>query len=129
MSVIDLPPMSAATALARVTAGLEALASIDPVTLSPGDALEQARVLLVAQDQVRALSLRALADVERRELYRLDDSPSTGTWIVAQETSLGRDAVALARKLDQVPQVAARIAEGGLTLDDGVRISRALNKL
>ncbi len=115
--------------IAMIAAGLEAWAEMNPADLPPDTALLVTQVLANAHDRVLALLLGAVADVERRELYRLDDSPSTGTWIVEQETSLGRDAVALARKLDQVPQVAARIAAGGLTVHDGRQISRALSKL
>src|SRR3954470_12165083 len=75
VTVTDAPPLDAASALAQVTTGLQSLAAIDPLTLSPDDALEHARVLLVTHDQLRALSLRAVADVHRRELFRLDDSP------------------------------------------------------
>ena len=123
------PPVGAAEALAMVTGGLAALAAIDPVTLTPDEALEQTRVLLLAHDQVRALALRGVADVEHRQLHALDECPSTGTWVVEQATSFGRDDVGLARKLDRVPHIAARIAEGGLTLTNGVRISKALGKL
>ena len=115
--------------VAMIVAGLDALAGSNPADLPPDTALLVAQVLLTGADRMKALALAAVADVERRELYRLDECPSTGTWIVEQATSFGRDSVAQARRLDQVPQVAARIAEGGLTVDDGVRISRVLGKL
>src|SRR5438309_2371367 len=83
-------------------------AGINPADLAPDTALLVTQVLLDAADRMKALALAAVADVERRQLYLLDDAPSTGTWVVEQATSFGRGEVALARKLDRVPQVASR---------------------
>lgn len=127
--MLDLPPLDAPAALAMLTASLDALAAVDPMTLCPDDALQQTRVLLVAHDRLEALALRGIADVDRRELHALDGNPTTGSWIAEQATSFTRGQVALARKLDRLPQVADRIAEGGLCLDDGILIGRALDKL
>jgi len=53
--------VDAAAALAMFTTGLDALAVVDPVTLSPDEALERTRVLLVAKDRLEALTLAAVA--------------------------------------------------------------------
>jgi hypothetical protein len=126
-----IPPLDATlpVPIAMVVAGLEAWDQVNPADLPPEVALLVTQVLANAHDRIKAQTLAAVADVERRELFRLDESTSTGSWIVEQATSFDRDAVALARRLDQVPQVAARIKAGGLKLDDGVLISRALTRL
>src|SRR3954453_20068883 len=85
--------------IAMVEAGLKAWAEVNPADLPPETALLVTQVLANAHDQTKALTLTAVADVERRELFRLDDCTSTGSWIVEQVTSFDRDAVALARKV------------------------------
>lgn len=109
--------------------GLDELEALTPADLPPEQALKVAAAVLVAHDRLRALALRQVADVERRQLHDLDGSPSTGAWVAEQQTSMTRAQVALARRLDQVPQVAARIAAGGLSLDGGVLLSQALSRL
>jgi len=115
--------------LAMVVAGLDALAAATPADLPPAQALLVTQVLLVQQDRLRALALRHVADVDRRELHALDDSPSTAAWVAEQQTSMTRGEVGLAKSLDRTPQLADRIAAGGITLDAGIRISRALRRL
>jgi hypothetical protein len=115
--------------VALVKAGLDVLAAQAPAEMAPDTALLVTQELLVAHDRLQALALRHVADVDRRELHALDDSPSTGLWVAEQATSFGRAQVALAGKLDRIPQVAARIAEGGLSVDAGVLIGRALDRL
>jgi hypothetical protein len=110
-------------------AALDAVAAQPPADLAPAVALADASAVLVAADRLRAVALARVADVERRQLHDLDDSPSTAAWVAEQATSVSRGEIALARQLDRVPQVAERIAAGGLSLDGGVQISRALNHL
>lgn len=115
--------------LAMVVAGLDAL-SAEAVADLPGEqALLEASVLLVQLDRLRALALARVADVDRRQLHSLDDLPSTAAWVAQQATSMTRGEVALARKLERMPSVAARIAAGGLSLDSGIQIGRALTRL
>jgi len=115
--------------LAMIVAGLDALTAEAPADLPGPMALLMTQVLLVQQDRLRALTLSRIADVDTRRLHDLDESPSTGAWIAEQQTSTTRAEVALARRLDRVPLVAARIAEGGLSVDSGVKISRAVTAL
>jgi hypothetical protein len=115
--------------LAMVVAGLEAMAAQTPADIPGAQALLEAQVLLVQQDVLKALALQRIADVDTRQLHTLDDSPSTSAWVAEQQTSMPRSDVALAKRLDRFPQVAARILAGGLSVDGGVRISRALGKL
>lgn len=117
------------SALADLVAALDTLSEQAAVYLPPAQALLEIQVLLVQQDRMRALTLARLADVEKRQLHDLDGSPSTASWVAEQQTSTTRADVALARKLDRFPLVAARIAAGGLSVDGGVKVSRALSAL
>lgn len=122
-------PAAAQVAVQHIEAGLDALAALTPADLPPAMGLETAAALLGVQDRVQALALRAVADVQTRDLYVLDGMPSAGTWVAEQHTSMPRSHVALAGKLDRVPQVADRIAAGGLSVEGGTRIGQALDRL
>jgi hypothetical protein len=115
--------------LRLLLAGLDGLGALTPADLPPEVALQVAATLLVAQDRLQALALQAVADVETRDLYQLDGSGSTGAWVDQQMTSMPRSHVALARKLDRVPQLTARVAEGGISIDGAVLVARALDRL
>jgi hypothetical protein len=119
----------AQAALGDLVAAIDTLSAQTAADLPPAQALLEAQVLLVQADRLRALILARLADVDRRQLHDLDGSPSTASWVAEQHTSTSRSDVALARKLDRYPQVAVRIAEGGLSVADGVVVSRALSSL
>jgi hypothetical protein len=113
--------------LAMVVAGLAAMAAQTPADIPGAQALLEAQVLLVQSDVLKALALQRVADVEARQLHVLDDAPSTAAWVAEQQTSMPRSDVALARKLDRFPLLAARLLAGGLSINSGVMISRALS--
>jgi hypothetical protein len=115
--------------LAMVVAGLQAMAAQTPADIPGAQALLEAQVLLTQTDVIKALSLQRIADVDTRQLHTLDDSPSTSAWVAEQQTSMPRSEVALARKLDRFPLLAARLTAGGLSLQGGVLISRTLGSL
>jgi hypothetical protein len=115
--------------VALLTVALDALADLDPVELDPDTALRVAASLLTASDRVRVAALRSVADVDTRDLWALDGAPSTGTWVADQPASMPRSEVTLAKRLDAVPQVAAAIAAGTLSIDDGVLVQQALSRL
>jgi hypothetical protein len=126
-----LPALDASlpVSLAMIVAGLDVLTAQAPADTPGPQALAETQVLLVQLDRLKGLVLSRLGDVETRRLHEFDDSPSTAAWVAEQETSTTRSEVALARKLDRVPQVAARILAGGLSIRSGIEISRALGKL
>jgi hypothetical protein len=115
--------------LAMVVAGLEAMAAQNPADLPGAQALLEAQVLLAQTDVMKALSLVRVADVDKRQLHTLDDSPSTSAWVAEQQTSMPRSDVALARRLDTYPLLGERLISGGLSLQGGVLISRTLGLL
>ncbi|MFN2524173.1 MAG: hypothetical protein ABR614_12805, partial [Mycobacteriales bacterium] len=116
-------------ALRLLLAGLDGLAALTLAELSADAAVEVAAALLAAQDRLQALAVQAVAEVETRQLYRLAGADSTGSWMDQQHASMSKAHVALARKLDRVPQLTARIAEGGISVDGAVDVARALDRL
>ena len=126
-----LPPLNPAlpVPVAMIVAGLDAMTAQAAADIPGGQALLETQVLLVQLDRLKALALRRVADVDTRQLHVLDDSPSTTAWVAEQHTSMPRSDVALARRLERYPLLAARIAAGGLSMNGGVLISRALAAL
>jgi hypothetical protein len=127
----SMPPLdpSLSTPLAMVVAGLQALAEQIPADIPGAQALLETQVLLAQLDVLKAVTLARVADVETRQLHVLDDSPSTSAWVAEQQTSMPRSDVALARKLQRFPLLADRLAAGGLSMNGGVLIGRALTGL
>ncbi|MCU1691805.1 MAG: hypothetical protein JWM64_896, partial [Frankiales bacterium] len=74
----SLGPSADVVALSRAVD--EALGVV-PSVLSPVVAVGRAEALLRLQDRVAALALRAVADVEERELWRVRSAGSTRTWL------------------------------------------------
>jgi len=112
-----------------LVASLEYVAAQAPAELAAEQALLEASVLLSALDQLRAVALARVADIDIRQLHVLDGSPSTSSWVAEQHTGMDRSQVALARKLQGMPQVAARIADGEISLDGGVLVGKALSRV
>lgn len=108
---------------------LDALSAQEPAQIPGSLALLEAQVLLVQQDRLRALTLARVADVETRQLHDLVGAPSTPAWVADQHTSMTRADVTLARRLDRVPQIAAWIASGTLSVEGGARIERVISRL
>ena len=90
--------------------------------------MTDATVLLRELERLRAVVLTRIADVDRRDLHTLADAPSTGTWIAAQQTSLTRTEVALARRLAAFPAVSAAVDDGSLSVAVAARVAAALVK-
>jgi hypothetical protein len=111
--------------LVDVITGLAAQA---PADLPGPQAVADATVLLTALEGLRGVVLTRIADVDRRTLHDLADAPSTGTWIAAQQTSLTRTEVALARRLAAFPTVAAAVDDGSLSVAVAARVAAALVK-
>jgi hypothetical protein len=117
-------PGDAALAL---RAALDAVTSAEPASLPGAVALERARVLLRESERLQAVALAALADVERRELFALDDTPSTAAWVAQQGVEgLAREDVALARRLARLPSVSAAVLSGELSRRAGAEVARTV---
>jgi len=134
MTVMDLPGVdpldpTLPVPVAMLVAALDALAREPFADREPAAALTVASVLLVSQDRLQALALQAVADVDRRGLHELDGCATAGRWLDEQCTSMTRPALALARRFDRLPQVEARVAEGGISVDGAVIVARAVERL
>ena len=113
--------------IASLVAIVGDLARVHPSEVPGARALEEAAALLVQVDRLRAVALARVADVDRRQLHDLDGCPSTGAWVAQQHTSMSREEIGLARRLDRVPQIADRVLAGGLSLEGGVLLARAVD--
>lgn len=112
-----------------LVAALHALALETPSDLPEAVALERARVLLAQGEKLRVLGLRALADVERRQLHALEGAPTATSWVKAQQVAgLGARDVALARRLDRLPLVEQALLTGSVSLSAGALVGRAVDR-
>jgi hypothetical protein len=67
---------------------LARVAAVDPVELPDVQALADARELLALREQLDAVLLRRIGDVDVRRLHRLDASPTTAAWIRRQDVTV-----------------------------------------
>lgn len=86
-----------------------AVGAVPAADLPSEQAIAEAEALLQQLEMLRAVVLARVADVDGRQLHTLADAPSTGTWLAAQQTSLTRTDVALARRLSAYAHVAAAV--------------------
>jgi hypothetical protein len=126
---VVLPDVTLPEPVRQLQQALDSLAALSPSDLPDGVAVQVTSALLQVNDQVQGLALRSVADMHNRNLYLAAGAPSTATWVEEQRTSMPRSHVALAGKIERIPQVAARVAAGELTVDGAVAIGRALDRL
>ncbi|MCW2715097.1 MAG: hypothetical protein JWN88_2144 [Frankiales bacterium] len=112
-----------------LVSAVETVARQRPVDLPADQALAEAGVLLAQLEVLHAVVLERVADVDTRKLHVLAGAPSTGTWVARQQTSLDRGEVALARRLDGLPGVAAALGAGTVSVECGRRVAAALTRL
>ena len=113
----------------QLTELLAALTQVDPVELPEALALAEARELLAARARLDALLLRRLGDVDARQLHRLDGSPTTTSWVRAQDAGVEASAVTLARRLGRLPGLAEALSAGRISTGGAARIGAALTRL
>ena len=102
--------------VAALTRALQALAAQDPVSLPEAQALARTRALLEAAERVRALALRALADVETRALHALDDASTVNAWVSSLSVpGVDQREITLARRLQRVPQIQTELQSGRMS--------------
>jgi hypothetical protein len=121
-----VPPSESVVRLRQL---LTQLAEVDPVELPGAQALAETRELLAARAQVDALLLRRLGDVDTRKLHRLDASPTTTSWVRAQNATVEASTVTLARRLAGLPGVEQAVQAGTLAPGAAERLGTALVKL
>ena len=132
MVVVDFPrpagPVLSGPAGLLVQA-VRAVAAQDVLELPAAQAVAECSVLLGQLEALTTVVLARVADVDRRQLHALAGSPTVGTWLGSQQTSLDRGQVALARRLSGLPQVAAELAAQRLSVSTAQRLAAALCKL
>jgi peptidoglycan hydrolase-like protein with peptidoglycan-binding domain len=115
--------------VSRLREVLGGLAQVDPVALPGALALAETRELLAARAQLDALLLRRLGDVDARKLHQLDASPTTTSWVRAQDSTVDASTITLARRLNRLPALDDAVQSGSLGPDAAARIASALTKL
>ena len=129
MSAAQVLDHSLSAPLGLLTEAVAELRAQVPADLPGPQALAETALLLREVEKLQAVVLARLADVHTRELHVLDDAPTAGVWVERQQVGLGRDRVALATKLQRIPQVALHLAEGLVSMPSAVLISRALEQV
>ena len=131
-AVVPPPAPISAPISAPVAALVEALDLVlaqSPAELPGPQALADTAALLNAVERLHAGVLPRLADVEARRLHGLDGAPSTAAWVAQQRTSLDRSEVALARRMRDLPRLAAAVQSGSVSVVDAERVGKALARV
>ncbi len=121
-----VPPSSE---VAQLRAVLDEVSSVDPVELPGAQALADTRELLALRARLDAVLLRRLGDVETRKLHRLDASPTTTSWVRAQNATVDSSTITLARRLAKLPKLEEAVRAGTLTPSAAARVGTAIEKL
>jgi hypothetical protein len=110
-------------------AAMEAVCAATPAEVPGPVALEEARALLRAKEQLEVHLLSRVRDVEVRQLHEYDAMPSVGSWVEVQTSSVTRRHVSLARRLDRLPAVRRELEFGRLSILGAQRIGVAIDKV
>ncbi len=122
------PAAAPAADLEALTAAVEQVLTVDPSLLPPGVAVARAEALLAAQDRVALAGVRAVGDVEQRDLWQRRQAGSTRTWL---RTLPGGDRGQLGawRALRARPRLEAAVAEGSLALRTAMLVAGQLSRV
>ena len=114
-------------AVAEVGRAVGVLPTVLLAELPGAVALADTRMLMVASQQLTAELLRRLSDVQHRQLFALDGAPTIGTWVEGQHVAgIDRQHLALARRLERVPQVGAQLGAGRISVRAAELLARAV---
>lgn len=114
--------------LTALVAAVEGALAADPALLAPGAAVVRAEGLLAAQERLAAAALRAVADVDARELWRERAAGSTRTWLRTLPCGEGGQLTAV-RLLADRPLLARALEDGRLSLRTVVSVGRELARV
>ena len=109
-----------------LVAAVDAVLAQQPAELPGPQALADTCVLLAQVERLRAGLLGRIADVEHRKLHVIDGASSTPVWVEAQQTSLDRGEVALARRMSSLPRLEQALRDGQLSIAVAERVAKAL---
>lgn len=110
-------------------AACAALADVDLALLGEAGLLADSAATLAAIGVLQHLSLRQVAEVDRRHAHRSVGAASTSRWLASQGVEAPAAQVTAARRLRQFPVVAARLAAGTLAAASAHRLQTALASL
>lgn len=122
-------PVLPAAALRDAARSIEQALAADPAALGDAQVLVDAKALFALTARVQALGVRYLAEVDRRGLHRLDDSPTTTSWARERALPVTGAQVALARRLDALPLLADQLLTGRVPLAAAQQLQTALARL
>ena len=115
--------------VAALVSAVDAVLAQQPAELPGPQALADTTELLTQVARLRAGLLGRIADVEHRKLHVLDGAGSTSSWVEAQQTSLDRGEVALARRMSSLPRLEQAVRDGLLSIAVAERVGQALARL
>ncbi len=113
--------------VAALVAAVDRLLAQEVAELPGPVAIARARALQVQIERLEAVRARAVVDVDRRELYALDDAGSTRSWLRQQGAQSG--VLTRSRQLLVRPRVQDALADGVLTAEAALVLCRALERL
>ncbi len=122
------PPQGPAADIAALTAAVEQALAVVPTALAPQDAVARAESLLALQERLAAAALQAVADVERRDLWRERAAGSTRTWLRTLPCG-DRGQLSAARLLADRPLLATALADGQVSVRTATLIARELARV
>ncbi|MCW2778115.1 MAG: nuclease [Frankiales bacterium] len=114
--------------VAALVAALEAALAVDPAGLGPASAVLRAETLLAAQDRLALAGLRAVADVEARELWRERQAGSTRTWLRSLPCG-DRGQLTASRVLREREVLSRAVEDGTVALRTAVHLARELDRV
>lgn len=115
--------------LRALRAAIDAVAKLDVTAMQGAAVLAQTAAVLAQAQRLQLLGLGLLAEVDRRGLHELAGAPTTARWVEAERVGVDRNAVAVARRLEVFPQVAAAVLAGQVSLPVAQRLQTALHRV
>ncbi len=122
-------PVPVSAPVAVLLAAVDGVLAQVPAELPEAQALADTAALMGAVERLRGGLLGRIADVEHRQLHRLDGAGSTSSWVEQQQTSLDRGEVALARRMGSLPTLEQAVRSGRLSVAVAERVGKALATL
>ncbi|MBC7373929.1 MAG: DUF222 domain-containing protein [Frankiales bacterium] len=122
-------PLTASPQVQALIDAVMAVGEQDPAGLPPAQALVDVRALLAASRQLETALLTRVGDVDGRRLHELDGATSASSWIQQQHSSLSKDSVQLARRLQRLPALQTALTDGALSVAAAQRLSKTLATL
>ncbi|MCW2778132.1 MAG: hypothetical protein JWN17_1857 [Frankiales bacterium] len=122
------PTAGLAADVLELVAVLDRVLAVDPAVLAPQVAVVRAEVLLASQDRLAAAGLRAVGDVQERDLWRVRSAGSTRTWLRTLPCGDAGQLTAL-RLLQDRPLLAGALQDGSVSLRTAVTVARHLARV